>query len=115
MEGPKNTNNSEKIEQPIERTDVTIVAEQVLSQRLLAINDQAEFQLNIYPYLLRVAGEKLPPIAIAGIITLAMDRFTFGDRTKPTSQLVRMYIPHLVDAMLDDHADRNAVMQELRV
>ncbi len=80
-----------------------------LIYRLEEINDDKQLQKGIHPYFLKVAGRELPPIAIAGIITMAVDRYTLGDRDRPTSQLVRMFVPSFVDAMVESPDGREAV------
>lgn len=112
MEGIRN-NSTEKQERRPARPRIKIAAEAILSERLLSINDQIEFREDIYPYLLQIAGEELPPVAVAGVITLAIDRVTFGDRSGPVSQLVRMHIPPMLDAMVDDPNARNEVRKQL--
>ncbi len=74
-------------------------------ERLLVVNDERDFQERIYPYLLQIAGEELPPVAVAGVINLAIDVATLGDRSQPTSQLIGLFIPHLVKAMVEDADD----------
>ena|ERR1022692_1506337 len=91
---------------------VKLVDRATMSERLCAINDEPEYQ-RIYAYFERIAGTELPPIAIAGVITLAIDRYTFGDRDNPSSQLLRMFVPHFVDAIVEDDAARQAVKEVL--
>jgi hypothetical protein len=81
------------------------------AKRLQRINSEREFQSYVYPCLLEVAGHELPAVAIAGTISLAIDRL--GDRSNPTSQLIRMFIPHFVDAMVDDPREAEQVMRVL--
>lgn len=100
-------------EHQLERVRFRIVGEETLKQRLITISDDKTFQDRIYPYFVNVAGDELPPIAIAGIIHLALDHYTLGDRSGPSSQLVRLFVPHFVDAMVEDPAGREAVRKIL--
>jgi hypothetical protein len=96
-----------------ERRRFKVADEAVLRARLIDINDDEQFQREICSHLLSVANEELPPIAIAGVVSLAVDRLTLGDRGNPTSQLVRMFVPYLVDAMIDDTQGRVQVKELL--
>jgi hypothetical protein len=113
MEGIERNKLKEREIENIDRK-IKVVDREVLSQRLIVLNDDKDFQTQIYPCLLQVASHELPPIAIAGVITLAIERQTFGDRSNPSNQLVRMFVPHFVDAMIENPADAEQVKEILR-
>jgi|ERR1700683_4550898 len=93
---------------------VKIADKGALIRRLEAVCDEPDFRRRIYPYLIRIAGEKLPAIAVAGVITMAVDSFTLGDRTGPVSQLVRSFIPLFLDAMIESEFEKDAIKKALR-
>lgn len=112
MEGLRNPDKPSNVEK-LERRSFHVVEKKALNDRLTTINNDEHFQSEIYARLLLAAGEQLPAIAIAGIISLAVDKMTRGDRATPSSQLVRMFIPHFVDAMIDDPEGRAQVKEFL--
>lgn len=107
MEGFNSTENRDRSQN---QAKVKLASREAMLNRLLDVNDEATFQKLVYPYLLQVAGEELPAVAVAGIITLAIDRVTQGDRFEPSSQLVRLFVPHIIDAAVETPQDREAVL-----
>lgn len=111
MESFRNPDKQHNVEK-IETRSFNVVDKELLKERLITINDDERLQSEVYSRLLLAAGEQLPAIAIAGIISLAIENITHGDRRGPSSQLVRMFVPHFVDAMVDD-AEGRAQVKEL--
>jgi hypothetical protein len=92
---------------------VAVVDSKTLSKRLSEISKDTIFEEQLYPSLAQLAGWELPPVAIAGAVSLVVDRITRGDRDQPTSQLLRLFVPHIVDAMIEDPDRRQIVKREL--
>jgi hypothetical protein len=104
MEGPR-----DKSLEKSEKSKLKVVDRDVLEKRLIDINDESEYQRLIYPYLLEIAGLELPPIAIAGVISLSIEYATYQARHDYGSSLARYFVDMFVDAMLDEPSDRNSV------
>lgn len=86
-----------------------------LRRALVTFNDNPALQQELTRCLSPIAGQTLPPIAVAGTIILAIDRYTKGDANLPSSQLARLFIPHIVEMIVPTRTQRDAVLQELGV
>jgi hypothetical protein len=109
MEGPRGG----KLEQS-QKNKLKVAGREVLERRLVELNDESEFQRLIYPYLLEIAGLELPPIAIAGVISLSIEHATYQARHDYGSSLTRYFVENFVDAMLEEPSDRSSVKTILR-
>jgi hypothetical protein len=111
MEAPES--NAGKAERYPTASLANVIDVDNLRSRLSALNDDPVFQREISRSLTPLAGHQLPPVAVAGAIILAINRYTRGDIDRPTSQLASLFIPHIVDAMIETVGERDAVLREL--
>lgn len=90
----------------------TLPSAEDMEARLLAFDDDPYMRENLYPHLLKHAGQTKVPMGVVMALVMASNDFTKG-LPQTVWIALSMRLPQLVDALVDDPAVREQIKQEL--